>query len=68
MALGRIYERYYYLTAQIVYALLFVLFIELTVMGINDFRKGKLKKHVLIGLFLIWIFVIFAVLILFHII
>ena len=68
MAFGRLYERYYELTTKIVYAFLFILFIELTVMVFNDFIKGKFQIQVLIGLILIWTFVVFIILILFHII
>lgn len=68
MDFGKINAMYYDLTAQIVYALIFILFIELTVMSINDWKKGELKKRVIVGLLLLWVFVIFTALILFHVI
>ena len=62
------YIGYYDLSAIIVFLILIFVFIDSTVMALNDYRKGKLKRQLAIGLCLGWPGIIFFVLILFHVI
>jgi len=57
--------KYYDFASIICYLIMLIVFIEFTVMAINDYRKGKLKKQTLFGLFLGWPCVIFFLLIVF---
>ena len=68
MILGRTIPKYYDMTAKIIYIIVLFVIIELTLMAVNDFKKGKLKKRVVFSLCYLWLFIVFILLILLHII
>lgn len=68
MIMSRIFPQFYNQFIYTLYSIILIFFIEVTVTGIIDLKKGVVNKRVVLGLFLIWPCVIFIILILLHII
>lgn len=69
MIIGRVMPEYYGITARLNFGIYIILFMEFTVIGICDFKKGKIiKKRTVIGLLLAFTVIIFFSLIFLRII
>ena len=68
MVIARAFPNYFNLFLGIIYGILFLVFIELTVMAIINIRKGLINKKIIAGLIMIWAIVILYILIFLHLI
>lgn len=68
MVMSRIFPSFYTQLVLTLYGIALIFFIEITVIGINDYKKGIAKRRIIWGLLLIWPCIIFIILILLHVI